>query len=63
MNHSICSADRMTHLKIVVIALVAATAVASIATCSHIGSGATLITVARASKPMTTTSSNFPLIR
>ena len=38
MNHSIYSADRVTHLKIVVIALAAAIAMASIAISSHISS-------------------------
>lgn len=39
MNHSIYSADRMTHLKIVVLALVAAIAVAGISVTTRIASG------------------------
>jgi hypothetical protein len=37
MNHSIYSADRTTHLKIVVVALFAGLAVAGLALSSHIG--------------------------
>ncbi|MGJ4945989.1 hypothetical protein ACQR1W_35875 [Bradyrhizobium sp. HKCCYLS1011] len=35
MNHSIYSADRATHLKIVVMALVMATVVAGVSLCFH----------------------------
>jgi hypothetical protein len=35
MNHSICSADRTTHLKIVVVALVGGTAIAGLGLLSH----------------------------
>jgi len=38
MNHSIYSIDRVTHLKIVVIALAAAIATVIIALSSHVGS-------------------------
>ncbi len=38
MNHSFYSADRTTHSKIVVVALIAATAVAGISIAAH-GSG------------------------
>jgi hypothetical protein len=64
MNHSIYSADRATHVKIVVVALVCATAVAGIA----IGARVTSVTtgtsverlqgsgpVVRASRPITVT--------
>jgi hypothetical protein len=37
MNHSIYSADRTTHLKIVVVALLAGLAVASLAISSRVG--------------------------
>ena len=36
MNHSIYSADRRTHLKIVVVGLLGATVVAVIATFAHV---------------------------
>ena len=39
MNHSIYSADRMTHLKIVVVALVAAVTIAGISVTTRITSG------------------------
>jgi len=37
MNHSMYSADRRTHLKIVVIGLLCATLVAAVGVFSHIG--------------------------
>jgi hypothetical protein len=37
MNHSIYSADRATHLKIVVVGLLCAVLVAAIGTFAHIG--------------------------
>ena len=38
MNHSFYSVDRTTHLKIVVIALIGATAIAGIGIAAHSGS-------------------------
>jgi hypothetical protein len=38
MNHSFYSVDRTTHLKIVVIALIGATAIAGIGIAAHAGS-------------------------
>ncbi len=38
MNHSIYSADRATHLKIVIVALVSAVAVSGLAISSHVRS-------------------------
>jgi hypothetical protein len=38
MNHSFYGVDRTTHLKIVVVALIAATAVAGIGIAAHSGS-------------------------
>lgn len=56
MNHSFYSADRTTHLKIVVIALIGATAVAGIGIAAHSGSrddlaGATHAGLFKAGKP------------
>jgi hypothetical protein len=59
MNHSIYSADRVTHLKIVVIALAAAIILAGIAVSPHISSNIDGIAVVKAAKPMTITSSNL----
>ena len=39
MNHSIYSADRMTHVKVVVIALVAGIGVAGLGIAAHINAG------------------------
>jgi hypothetical protein len=39
MNHSFYSIDRTTHLKIVALALIAATAVAGIGIAAHSGGG------------------------
>jgi hypothetical protein len=66
MNHSIYSADRMTHLKIVVVALVAGIAVAgfgiSARTFSDDGSTQTA-RVIKAGKPVVVTSSNTSMVR
>ena len=67
MNHSIYSADRMTHLKIVVVALVAGILVAgfSIST-RNTGSDEGYTQTARvmkAGKPVVITSSNNSLVR
>lgn len=42
MNHSMYSADRATHLKIVVIGLVCATVVAAVGIFANVGSGVNL---------------------
>ena len=39
MNHSIYSADRMTHLKVVTVALVAGIAIASFSIMARVNSG------------------------
>jgi L-asparaginase/Glu-tRNA(Gln) amidotransferase subunit D len=66
MNHSIYSADRTTHLKIVVLALVAGIAVAgfgiSARTFSDDGSTQTA-RVVKAGKPVVMTSSNAMVVR
>ncbi len=68
MNHSIYSADRMTHLKIVVVALVAAIAVAgfgiSARSTSDEGLTQTASTpVMKAGKPVVITSSANSVVR
>ena len=66
MNYSIYSADRSTHLKIVVMALVAGIAVAgfgiSARTFSDDGSTHTA-RVIKAGKPVVVTSSNTSMVR
>ncbi len=64
MNHSIHSADRATHLKIVVVALVAGIAVAAlgIAARTDVDYGQTAQLV-RAGKPVVVTNSDTSAIR
>jgi hypothetical protein len=67
MNHSIYSADRMTHLKIVVVALVCATVVAGIGVASRVSDGSTTgngrleATVIKASVPITAAIEHNPI--
>lgn len=68
MNHSIYSADRSTHLKIVVVALVAGITVAGFGISARSGSlsdeGLTQTArVIKAGKPVAITSSNTNLVR
>jgi hypothetical protein len=68
MNHSIYSADRTTHLKIVVVALVAGIAVAGFSissrTTSDEGPTQTASThVTKAGKPVVITSSGNSVVR
>jgi hypothetical protein len=66
MNHSIYSADRSTHLKIVVVALVAGIAVAGFGITARSGSDEGLTQTAhviKAGKPVVITSSNASLVR
>ena len=66
MNHSIYSADRSTHLKIVVVALVAGIAVAAfgISARSNSDDGYTQTArVIKAGKPVVITSSNASTVR
>jgi hypothetical protein len=65
MNHSIYSADRTTHLKIVVVALVAAVAVAGFSISARTTSGDSYQTarVVKAGKAVTVTSSNTSMVR
>jgi hypothetical protein len=65
MNHSIHSADRATHLKIVVVALVACIGVAAfgIAARTNIDYSQTAAHVIKAGKPVVVTSSDTSLVR
>jgi hypothetical protein len=68
MNHSIYSADRMTHLKIVVVALIAAIAVAGFSISARTTSDEGLtqtasMRVMKAGKPVVVTSSGNSIVR
>jgi hypothetical protein len=66
MNHSIYSADRTTHLKIVVVALVAGIAVAAVGISARINSDDGYTQTARvikAGKTVTITSSDASVVR
>ena len=65
MNHSIYSADRSTHLKIVVVALVAGIAVAGFGISARTSSDEYTQTarVIKAGKPVAITSSNAMVVR
>ncbi|MDH2386980.1 hypothetical protein [Bradyrhizobium sp. CER78] len=66
MNHSIYSADRMTHLKIVVVALVAGILVAGFGISAHNSSDEGYTQTARvmkAGKPVAITSSGTSMVR
>ena len=65
MNHSIYSADRMTHLKIVVVALVAGILVAGFSISARMTSDDSYQTahVVKAGKAVTITSSNTSMVR
>ena len=65
MNHSIYSADRMTHLKIVVVALMAGILVAGIGISTRATSGDSTQTanVMKAGKPVAVTSSGASVVR
>lgn len=65
MNHSIYSADRTTHLKIVVVALAAAVVVAAVGISARVNNddGFQTAGVIKAGKPMTVTSSDTSIIR
>lgn len=66
MNHSIYSADRATHLKIVVVALVAGIAVVGFGISARINSDdgyAQTAHVIKAGKPVAVTSTNASTVR
>jgi hypothetical protein len=64
MNHSIYSADRTTHLKIVVVALVAGIAVAGFGISARSNSGDNqTAAIVKAGKPVAITSSGALAIR
>jgi hypothetical protein len=64
MNHSIHSADRATHLKIVVVALVAGITVAGLAISARTSSDySQTVHVIKAGKAIAVTSSNTTLVR
>ena len=65
MNHSIYSADRSTHLKIVVVALVAGIAVVGlgISARTHSDDYAQAARVIKAGKPVAITSSDTSMVR
>ncbi len=66
MNHSIYSADRATHMKIVIVALIAAIAVAGLGISARLTTDDGYSQVARvikAGKPVALTSSDTSIIR
>jgi hypothetical protein len=66
VNHSIYSADRSTHLKIVVVALVAGIVVAGLGIAARTNSDdgyAQTARVLKAGKPVTVTSTNALMVR
>ncbi|QUS38827.1 hypothetical protein RPMA_08270 [Tardiphaga alba] len=66
MNHSIYSADRMTHLKVVVVALIAGIFVAGVGISARVNSGDGYTQAARVIKagaPVTTATSNASMVR
>lgn len=67
MNHSIYSADRMTHLKVVVVALVAAIVVVGFGISARVNATdnnyAQTARVMKAGKPMAITSSGMTAVR
>ena len=66
MNHSIYSADRPTHLKIVVVALIAAIAVVGFSISAHMNADDGYTQTARviqAGKPVAVTNSGTMVVR
>ncbi|MGE5159111.1 MAG: hypothetical protein ACM3OF_13320 [Gemmatimonas sp.] len=65
MNHSIYSADRTTHLKIVVVALAAAVVVAALGITARVSNddGFQTARVIKAGQPMAVSSSDTSMVR
>jgi len=65
MNHSIYSADRATHLKVVVVALLASVVVAGLGIFARVSAGDYTQTagIVRAGQPMVLTSSDTSMVR
>ena len=66
MNHSICSADRATHLKIVAVALAAAISLAALTISSHITADVAsdkITAVIKAGKPVAMTRTDLTVMR
>jgi hypothetical protein len=63
MNDSLYSIDRVTHLKIVVIALAAAIAMVSIVMSTHIRANIATVAVVKTGKPVAITSLNLSITR
>jgi hypothetical protein len=68
MNHSFYSADRATHLKIVAVALLAATAVAGIGISARVNTGdqyaqTERVQIIKAGKPVMVTTSGQTMVR
>ena len=66
MNHSIYSADRTTHLKVVIVALIAGIFVAGLGISARINSDETYTQTAKvikAGKPVAVGSSNASMVR
>jgi hypothetical protein len=66
MNHSIYSADRATHLKIVVVALAAAVVVAAVGITARVNANdeyAQDARIIKAGQPVAITSSNTSMVR
>ena len=64
-NFSMFTADRMTHLKVVAVALVCATLVAGLGVAARVADGSTdgRFTVIKAGKPVTASTSESRTIR
>lgn len=64
MNHSIYSADRLTHCKVVVVALAAAIIIVGISTATRASSSATreAVAVIKAGKPIVLTDRDASVI-
>ena len=64
MNHSLHSADRSTHLKVVVVALIAGIALTAFGIAARtVDDSQTAAHVVKAGKPITVTSSTASIVR